>query len=169
MFLAATGKTLVLGLEAPAGQAGAQASACSPLRRPDTLECELQLISRPHADVAAAPGFNSKNPLAWGKHPIAPTGFSCLPPAMRELRFPHSQRSVLAPPPPNPCRTEIPINWVEAVAETIEVRRHPIEVATKVCGINPTGARPSCRQGSSEQLAWDAPKIFVSRPERLAI
>ena len=59
VFLAATGKTLGLSLEAQAGEVGVQASTCFPLRRPDTLKREPQLISWPHAGVTVAPGFNS--------------------------------------------------------------------------------------------------------------
>ena len=76
---------------------------------------------------------------------------------MREQRFLHSQRLAAAQPaPPNPSRTGIQINWVEAVAKTIEIWRHHNEMATKVCGINPAGAGPGCRQGR------DAP--CVGRP-----
>jgi hypothetical protein len=87
---------------------------------------------------------------------------------MREQRFLHNQRSVLAPPPPNPSRTGIQINWVEAVPKTIEIRHDHIETATEVCGNNPAGAGPGCQQENNAQLALDALKIFVSRPESRA-
>jgi hypothetical protein len=88
---------------------------------------------------------------------------------MRELRFSHSQRSAVAqPPPPNPSRNGIQINWVETVPKTIDVRDDHIEAAMEVCDINPANAGPDCRQESNALLALDAATIFVSRPERRA-
>jgi hypothetical protein len=90
---------------------------------------------------------------------------------MREQQFFHSQRPVAAQPPPlNPNRTRIEINWWEVVAKTIEIRRHHNEMAAKVCCINPAGAGPDCRQGHDAQFALTAKaqKIFTSRPGRRA-
>jgi hypothetical protein len=91
---------------------------------------------------------------------------------MREQQFFYSQRSVAAqPPPPNPNRTRIEINWGEAVAKTIEIRQQHNEMATKVCCINPAGAGPGYRQGHDAQLALaaEAQKIFTSRQRGRAI
>jgi ABC-type transporter lipoprotein component MlaA len=42
------------------------------------------------------------------------------------------------------------------VVKTIKIRHHHIEMATKVCYINPAGAGPGCRQGDAAQLALNA-------------
>jgi hypothetical protein len=105
-----------------------------------------------------------------GKHPIAPTSFSCFPPVMREQRFLHSSQSLAAQPPPNLNRTGIQINWGKAVAETIEIRQRHAAMIARVCCINPADAGPGCRQESNAQFALDAQAqmIFASRPGRRA-
>ena len=42
------------------------------------------------------------------------------------------------------------------MVKTIKTRHHHIEMATKVCCINPAGAGPGCRQGHAAQLALNA-------------
>jgi hypothetical protein len=83
----------------------------------------------------------------------------------RSLRSPQS--TAAQPTPPNPNWTQIQIKWGETVAEIIEIRRHHIEVTTKVGGIN---LKPGCWQGHDVQLALNtqAQKIFASTPERRA-
>jgi hypothetical protein len=87
---------------------------------------------------------------------------------MVELQILRSPQSAAQPPPPNPNRTGIEINWGEAVAETIEIRHRHTEIATQGCGINPAGAGPGCRQGQDAQLALagQVQKILASRPGR---
>src|ERR1035438_4778347 len=82
---------------------------------------------------------------------------------MAEQRFLRSQRSAAAQPlAPNPNRTGIQINWREGVVKTIKTRHHHIEMATKVCCINPAGAGSGCRQGHDAQpaLNTEAQKDF---------
>ena len=115
-------------------------------------------------------GSRIKKNLRWGKHPIAPAGFSCFPLAMVEPRYLRSQRLATTQPLPNPSRIGIQINWGKAVAETIEIRHRHAGMAKRVCCINPAGAGPGCRQESKVQFALDAQAqmIFASRPGRRA-
>src|SRR5712691_3025253 len=98
----------------------------------------------------------------------SPPGIPCLPPAVKEQRFFHIQRSVAAHPPPvNPNRIGIQINWREGVVKLIRIRHRHLGMTTKVCGIK---LNPGCRPGDDAQLALDAEaqKIFASRRGRRA-
>jgi hypothetical protein len=90
---------------------------------------------------------------------------------MREQRFSHRHQSAAALRAPNSNLAGIQINWVEAVAGTIEIRHDYIEAATKVCGIN---FKAGYRQGYDAEPALtaeaqpEAQQILVSRPGRRA-
>jgi hypothetical protein len=87
---------------------------------------------------------------------------------MVEQRFFRSPQSAAASSPvPNSNQTRIEINCGEAVAETIEIWHHHIEMVAKARFIH---LKPDCRQGCDVQIALDAQaqKILASRPRRRA-
>jgi hypothetical protein len=84
---------------------------------------------------------------------------------MVEQRFLRSPQSVAAPPPVTSLnRTGIEICWEEAEAKSVKIRHHYNEAASKVCGLNPAGAGPGCRQGLAALLALNAEAQKVSSP-----
>jgi len=87
---------------------------------------------------------------------------------MAEQRFFRSPQTAAASlPVQDSNQTRIEINCGEAVAETIEIWHHHIQMIAKARFIH---LKPDCRQGCDLQIALDAQarKILASRPGRRA-
>jgi hypothetical protein len=86
---------------------------------------------------------------------------------MREQRFFHSRRLVVAQsPPPNLNLMRIKINWTEEPVKKIKILHRPVGTAADFCRIH---LEPGCRRKNNAPLALAAQslKIFVSRSGRL--
>lgn len=81
---------------------------------------------------------------------------------MAEQRFLRKPQSTAAqPPPPNPKRTEIQINWNVGVLKAIEIRRDHIELDNRSSCIH---LKPGCQQGHDALVALIAQAHIVFAP-----
>jgi len=84
--------------------------------------------------------------------PWHPPGFSCFVMTMSERRCIRRPLAAAIRPAPDLNRATIKIHWGEATAETIEIRRHPGGLITKLWGFKHSGMASNCRRGHAAQV-----------------